>query len=80
MAASIIYGSADDLTLSSLIVKQDSPKTEGHPDIIDLRDEWGGNWMWDKLVYDKDLQWLSEALTAGSLVCVMDGSYDRARA
>ena len=36
--------------------------------------------MWERLEYEEDLGWLSEALTAGSLVCVTDGSYDRARA
>jgi hypothetical protein len=36
--------------------------------------------MWEKLEGEEDLGWLAEALTSGTLVCVTDGSYDRARA
>ena len=78
--ASIIHGPNGDLTLVSSCALQESVTDEAQPDIIDLLDEWGGTWMWEKLDYEEDLGWLSEALIAGSLVCVTDGSYDRARA
>ena len=35
--------------------------------------------MWEKLEGEEDRGWLLEALTSGTLVCVTDGSYDRAR-
>ena len=70
-AASIIHGTNDDLTLVSSCAQQEPAVRKALPDIIDLLDEWGGTWMWEKLEGDEDLGWLLEAF---------DGSYGRARA
>ena len=36
--------------------------------------------MWSGLNLDCDTTWLAQALAAGTLVCVTDGSYDRRKA
>ena len=42
---------------------------------------WGGHWMWEEVVGDKDdLSCLVEAMRNGTAVLVTDGSFDRKRA
>ena len=45
---------------------------------------WGGEWMWEGIEENQgtkhDLTWLVEGMSAGSLIWVTDGSYDRLKA
>ena len=44
---------------------------------------WGGTWMWSSIQFDSrgsDTSWLTQSLDEGTLIGVVDGSYDRVRA
>jgi hypothetical protein len=78
------------ITLSESPVKklQEGPPlakaVETHLSFWDHLDSWGGAWMWSDIPRDQstymDTSWLATGLSAGTLVWVRDGSYDRKRA
>ncbi len=44
---------------------------------------WGGSWMWRNINAGNkpkdDMQWVTDGMTAGILIWMTDGSYDRKR-
>ncbi len=77
------------ITLSESTVKklQEGPPlakaVETHLSFWDHLDSWGGAWMWSDIPRDQstytDTSWLATRLSAGTLIWVTDGSYDRKR-
>ena len=41
---------------------------------------WGSSWMWNGLVYPKDLSWMADVFTNDTIGCVTGGSYDQKKA
>jgi hypothetical protein len=58
--------------------------TEDPKPFWDFIATWGGSWMWRNInIVNKakdNIQWIAEGMTAGTLVWITDGSYDRKRA
>jgi hypothetical protein len=78
------------ITLSESTVKklqEGSPlakAVETHLSFWDHLNSWGGEWMWSDIPRDQstytDTSWLATGLSAGTLIWVTDGLYDRKRA
>ena len=79
-AAMVAFSLRDILTLINASKRNKPPIEQPHLDIINRLDSWGGTWMWEHLEYEEDLWWVSEGLRAGTLVCLMDGPYNREHA
>ena len=45
--------------------------------LFDVLREWGNTWMWRRLKLVGEEEWVIDAIRAGSLVAVTDGSYIR---
>ena len=50
---------------------------EAGPHYRDSLKAWGGTWMWDLQSLPEDLGWVAEAMQKGTLIGVLDGSYNR---
>ena len=53
-----------------------------HNSIWDLLQSWGGDWMWSSLFFpdqSKDITWIADALTHGTIIGCTDGSYNGKR-
>jgi hypothetical protein len=60
------------------------PATEDSTPFWDIIDTWGGSWMWSDIdTGDKpkdNMQWVTDGMTAGTLIWTTNGSYIRKRA
>ncbi len=60
------------------------PATEDSTPFWEFIDTWIGSWMWCNIdTGDRtkdDMQWVTDGMTAGTLIWTTDGSYDRKRA
>ncbi len=44
---------------------------------LEVLREWGCSWLWETMTIVGGMEWIAQAITAGSLVAVTDGSYIR---
>ncbi len=44
---------------------------------MEVLHEWGWSWLWEYMSVEGGTDWIAQAITAGSLVAVTDGSYIR---
>ncbi len=42
---------------------------------VEVLCEWGCSWLWEHMSIEGGTDWIAQAITAGSLVAVTDGSY-----
>ncbi len=42
---------------------------------LEVLREWGCSWLWEHMTIVGGMEWIAQAITAGSLVAVTDGSY-----
>jgi hypothetical protein len=60
------------------------PATEDSTPFWEFIDTWGGSWMWRNIdtgdKFKDNMQWATDEMTAGTLIWMIDGSYNRKRA
>jgi hypothetical protein len=44
---------------------------------VEILREWGCSWLWECMSVEGGTDWIAQAITDGSLVAIMDGSYIR---
>ena len=60
----------------AIVAKTDPPPSPSHPStFLEVLEEWGSEWMWEKLQLQGENGWLEEAIRDNSLIAVTDGSY-----
>lgn len=60
----------------AIVAKADPPPSPSHPStFLEVLEEWGSEWMWEKLQLQGEDGWLEEAIRDNSLIAVTDGSY-----
>ena len=59
----------------AIAAKADPPPSPSHPStFLEVLEEWGSEWMWEKLQLQGEEGWLEEAIRDNSLIAVTDGS------
>ncbi len=56
---------------------RETQDTVGPTTSLEVLCEWGCSWLWEHMTIVGGLEWIAQAITAGSLVAVTDGLYIR---
>ncbi len=56
---------------------QETQDTAKPTTFLEVLREWGCSWLWEHMTIVGGTEWIAQAITAGSLVAVTDGSYIR---
>jgi hypothetical protein len=56
---------------------REAQEPPGSTTFVEVLREWGCSWLWGYISIEGGTDWIAQAIMAGSLVAIMDGSYKR---